>query len=209
MAKKKTAKKTIVRGGKSAKKTEAKSNQRKKVSAKPPRTTSATHAKKSTLEAAGSEENRIYPEIDLDHERAVRLVAVGTPVKEVAALFCRDVSVVYKWLKIPAVEACLDAEKEKIFDCIRAEHMGIIRKCYTAIDRIITNTDDPRVLNGVIGYLDKTGFLLKSTEKVAEDKRREQMVSSATSELFDLLKKAAGQTVDGAPEAEGGGGSAP
>lgn len=135
-------------------------------------------------------DDRLYPDLKPEHETAARLIADGHSMEVVGKAIGVGKSTVHDWLKIPAVNAAFETERELRMREVRQSFAGTVDAAGRALRHQLErgSTKAGTALHGrlALAVLKESGYLPKSKEKEAEDRKRAAMLQEFLADLGAL-----------------------
>ena len=130
---------------------------------------------------------RFYPELKPEQEAVIMLIVhSGMSIKDSAAKVNRSIMAVYEWMKDPIMRKCLETEKERLHMELMDKFSSLPEKAYNAIQmNLMSDTPDVKV---ALQFLEKSGNLVKTTEKSNADEKTRRMAQALVAELSSIAE---------------------
>ncbi|HNM05937.1 MAG TPA: hypothetical protein PKK05_23685, partial [Leptospiraceae bacterium] len=135
-----------------------------------------------------TENERFYPEIKPEYETVIMLIVhSGMSIKSIAETLNKPHTTVYHWTQLKEFQTCLEKEKIRVHNEILNKFSGLPEIAYLALHSNFTGkSPDART---ALSFLEKTGNLVKTSEKSDADEKTRRMAQALVAELSAMSEE--------------------
>jgi transposase len=144
-------------------------------------------AKKAKIAKTAPSTERFYPELKPEQEILIMLIVhSGMSIKSAADQLNKTYFSVYRWTEDPVFQKCMETEKARLHAELQNKFSSLPEKAYNAIQmNLMSENPDVKV---ALQFLEKTGNLVKTTEKSNADEKTRRMAQALVAELSAIAE---------------------